>query len=141
MAKAENYTPEMTQEIVAAYEAAPTSQSEADQNARAAVVKELAAKFGKSDKSIIAKLVREEKYIAKEAKSKVTKGKPQTKAALAEKLAHVSGLELNTESVAKMGKADLIALISAFELTEAEAAEVDAEPEATDENDSQEDES
>lgn len=136
MAKTENYTTEMVTEMVAVYTAAPEGQSEADVAARDGVVANLAEKFGKSPKSIRAKLSRENVYIPKETKSKVTGAKPASKVDLAEKLAAVSGIELNTDSVAKMNKVDIVKLIDAFELTEDEAAEVNA-----DENDSQEGES
>ena len=129
MAKTENYTADMVTEMVAAYTAAPEGQSDADVAARDAVVANLAEKFGKSPKSIRAKLSRENVYIPKETKSKVTGSKPASKTELAEKLVNVSGIELNTDSVAKMNKVDIVKLIEAFELTEAESAEVDQEPE------------
>lgn len=58
--KVVNYTPEMTAEMLAAYTLAPTKET----------VAELAAKFGKTTKSVIAKLSREGVYKKAEPKAK-----------------------------------------------------------------------
>ena len=55
-----NYTPEMTAKMVADYIAAPTG----------ATVEALAVEFGKTVRSIVAKLSREKVYVAKERTTK-----------------------------------------------------------------------
>ena len=105
-AKTENYTTEMVQEMSAAYTAADT------QEARDAVVSEMAEKFGKSRRSIISKMSREGFYQKKETVSKVTGEKPAKKEDLAVSLREVSGLPL--VSAEKLNKTDLLDLIAAF---------------------------
>jgi hypothetical protein len=74
-----NYTPEMTAEMVEAYQASPTK----------ATVEALATKFGKSTKSIVAKLAREKVYV-KAIPEAGTKRVPKN--ALIEKLAEQMGV-------------------------------------------------
>ena len=64
--KTVNYTEAQTTEIVAAFNAVRQDTREA----RDKVVADLAAKFGKTTRSIVAKLSREKVYIAKEYTSK-----------------------------------------------------------------------
>ena len=105
MAKTVNYTPEMTSAIVEAY----TAVSDGTEAERAAVVESLAAEFGKSVRSIRAKLSRENVYVAKKPVSKVTGDKPAKKEELAAMLATATGLPL--VSAEKLNKTDLVALI------------------------------
>jgi len=58
--KVPNYTDAQTAELVEAYKV------QADQDARVATVREFAEKFGKSTRSIVAKLAREGVYVKKE---------------------------------------------------------------------------
>ena len=103
--KTVNYTPEMTAELVEAYKASPNDET----------VKAFADKFGKSVKSVVAKLSREKVYVAKEYKTK--KGeKPVAKAELVAKLAAFAGKsEAEFDSLEKANKAVLEALVKAFE--------------------------
>lgn len=79
--KVVNYTPEMTKAIVETYVSAPTSDT----------VKALAEEFGKSTRSIIAKLSREGVY--KKAEYVAKNGeKPETKEAKVEKIANALGV-------------------------------------------------
>ena len=64
MPKTVNYTPEMTTDLVEAYTAADTDAE------RKAVVSTFAREFGKSTKSIVAKLSREKVYVPVERKGK-----------------------------------------------------------------------
>ena len=85
MAKAPNYTPEMTKEIVAAYEAAE------GYDARAEVIANMAEKFGKSLASVRQKLTREGVYQKKEYATKAG-GKPESKAAIVSDIADSLGV-------------------------------------------------
>ena len=116
MAKTVNYTPEMTASIVEAY----TSVADTTDERRAEMVRELADRFGKSDRSIRQKLVREGVYVAKSATSKVTGEAPAKKMELAERLISLSPAlaRVNPENVAKMNKTDIMAFIAAFESEE-----------------------
>jgi len=108
MAKPANYTEEMTSAIVDAY-IAVASDTEAVRNA---TVKTLAARYGKSVRSIRAKLSRENVYVAMKPVSK--DGTPAVrKDTLAGILSVVSGVTL--VSAEKLNKSDLKALIGAFE--------------------------
>ena len=64
MTKTVNYTPEMTAALVEAYEAAGSDE------ARKGVIADFAGEFGKSTKSIVAKLVREDAYVKAERSGK-----------------------------------------------------------------------
>ena len=108
--KSVNYTPEQVQEMRADYTAAKNADE------REAVVVAIAEKFGKSKRSIISKMSREEFYIAKVAVSKVTGAKPAKKDELANTLRFVSGLPM--VSAEKLNKTDLQDLISHFESLE-----------------------
>ena len=111
MAKAPNYTEEMTAAIKARYVAV----AEESEDVRDAMVKELADEFDKSERSIRAKLSRENVYKPKTPVSTVTGEAPAKKAELATKLQAVSGANINPENVAKMNKVDIVRLIEAFE--------------------------
>jgi 3-hydroxyacyl-CoA dehydrogenase len=82
VAKVVNYTPEMTLAIVGAYTADPTK----------ATVEALATKFGKTTRSIIAKLSREGVYQKAEYVTKAG-AKPETKEAKVEKIAAILGVQ------------------------------------------------
>lgn len=86
-AKKANYTEEMRDALVSAYESAEDSD-----DAREAVVQEFAAEFGKDPRSIRAKLVREGVYIAKTRTTK-TGGKVERKAAIVEDIASALGVD------------------------------------------------
>lgn len=74
------YTPEQEQEMKAEYEAA---EDDAD---RSTVVDELAEKYGKNRRQIIAKLVKMEVYKTVPRTSKVTGTRPETKEAMVRRL-------------------------------------------------------
>ena len=128
MAKTVNYTPEMTATMKSKY-IAVAGEPEA---VRDAMVKELAAELNKSERSIRAKLSRENVYVAKTVVSKVTGETPAKKIELAARLAEISGANINVDNVAKMNKVDITRLIAAFEALQPEAEEVSDEP--SDEN-------
>ena len=145
--KVENYTKEMTAEMVETYINAGTGATDADHDARAKVVKELATKFKKSDRSIRSKLVREEVngksvYIKRGETSTVTGEKPEKKEVLAQRLVEAfgdspTGKRLNADSLAKANKVDIQMLLTFFNSQVVEDSEMDAE-EVANENDSQE---
>ena len=121
MAKPANYTDEMTTAIVAAYTAVSTG-TEAERND---CVSDLAATYGKSVRSIRAKLSRENVYVAMKPVSKVTGDAPAKKEVLAAELASVTGLAL--VSAEKLNKTDLVALIAfAKATTETEEDETES---------------
>ena len=146
--KVENYTKEMTAEMVETYSNAGTGVADADHDARAKVVSELAVKFKKSDRSIRSKLVREEVYIKRGETSTVTGEKPEKKEVLAQRLVEAfgnspTGKRLNADSLAKANKVDIQMLLTYFNSRVVDDAEMDAEEidESANENDSQEGES
>ena len=98
-ATAKNYTDEMVATMVDQYSASPTK----------ATVEALAETFGKSTRSIIAKLSREGVYVAQ---PKVTKaGAPIVrKADIVADIASVLGVELEAPTLVKASKLDLLML-------------------------------
>lgn len=103
-AKAPNYTPEQTATIVAEYSANPTAET----------VAELAQTFGKTVRSIVAKLSREGVYKAKEYKTK-TGETPVKKDAHADAIGAVLKLtEAETESLTKANKTALAKIFAAL---------------------------
>lgn len=107
--KAVNYTAEQTAEMVAAYVAAPTK----------ATVKELAEKFGKTERSVTAKLAKEKVYVseAKEAGKRA-----MLKSEMVAKLAELTGAtEEQLDSLEKANGTALMVLVKA--LTAAQAAD------------------
>lgn len=102
--KTVNYTPEQTAELVAAYVAAPVAET----------VDAFAEKFGKSVRSIRAKLSKEGVYKAKEYVSK-TGEKPVKKDAHADAIGAVLGLtEPEIESLTKANKTALVKIFKAL---------------------------
>lgn len=103
-AKTVNYTTEQTAELVAAYSANPSAET----------VAMFAEKFGKSVRSIVAKLSREKVYIAKEYTTK--KGeKPVKKDSMADAIGSILGLsEAETDSLAKANKTALAKVFAAL---------------------------
>lgn len=99
--KTPNYTAEQTAEMVAAYTAAPT----------AATVEALASTFGKSIRSIVAKLSREKVYVAKAYVSK-TGEKPVKKESVADAIGAV--LRMTEAEVTSLEKANKTALAKIF---------------------------
>lgn len=107
--KVENYTAEQTAELKARYMAAV-----ADEAARAAVVTEFAAKFGKGVRSIVAKLSREGVYVPKAYKTKAGAA-PVKKDAHADAIGAVLSLtEAETESLTKANKTALEKIFKAL---------------------------
>ena len=119
MAKAPNYSAEVTEVMKAEYSAV-AGESEA---VRDAMVAEFATRYGKSVRSIRAKLSREAVYVSKTPVSAVTGDKPAKKDELAAELVAITGLAL--VSAEKLNKTDLVALI-AF-ATAAKAAVLDTD--------------
>ena len=119
--KTPNYTDEQTVEMVERYEAA---ENDAE---REAVVNELAADFGKTVRSIRAKLVREKVYIKKTYKTK-TGAKPETKDAIVEEIANalgvasdqLGGLEKATKKALELIRGTLRAAAHLLEFQESE---------------------
>lgn len=98
------YTAEQSAELVAAYKAAPTVET----------VETFAVKFGKTVKSVVAKLSREGVYQKKEYVSK-TGEKPVKKDSTADAIGAILGLSENdTSSLAKANKACLAAIFKAL---------------------------
>ena len=91
-----NYTDEMTAELVKAYEAAE------DEAGRESVIVEKAEEFGKTVRSIRAKLSREGVYVAKTYKSK-TGDTPERKASIVQDIA--SALGVDSDVVGSLEKA------------------------------------
>ncbi len=103
-----NYTPEQTAEMKAFYNPTATAAE------RKAQVAALAEKFGKSVKSIVAKLSREGVYVPAEYVSK-TGEKPVKKDAHADAIAKVLGLSENdADSLTKANKSALAKVFSAL---------------------------
>lgn len=85
MTKTVNYTPEMTKTVVDSYTANPSADT----------IAALAKQFGKTAKSIVAKLVREGAYKAKET----TKAKRVNKADVVKEINANLGTDLNLEAL------------------------------------------
>ena len=101
MANAKNYTEEMVSEMTTAYTENPTRET----------VDALAQQFGKTTRSIIAKLSREGVYIAQPRTTK--SGEPVVaKAELVAQIQEHFGIELPT--LVKAGKADLQRLVDSL---------------------------
>jgi hypothetical protein len=113
-AKVVNYTADQTASIVAAYTAAPTR----------ATVTELAAKFQKTERSVIAKLSKEGVYVKAERTTK--NGKPiEKKGSLADKIGQAIGLtEGDTTSLEKVNKTALAAILNAIQFAATKAGEM-----------------
>lgn len=111
--KTVNYTPEMTAELVAAYVATPSKVT----------VEAFAEKFGKTAKSIVAKLSREGVYVKAERTSKT--GEPVVKKdAMVGMIAEVVGVtEDKLDGLEKAPKAALKLIFEALSKVEVEAAE------------------
>ena len=102
-AKTVNYTPEQTAVLVSRYVDEKVS------------IDALAKEFGKTARSIVAKLSREGVYQKKEYVSK-TGEKPAKKDALADVLGKIAGLtEAETTSLEKVNKTALVKLIAAIQ--------------------------
>jgi hypothetical protein len=103
-AKTVNYTPEMTVEMVATYSANPSQET----------VVLLAEKFGKTVRSVVAKLSREKVYVAKTYETK--KGeKPVKKDSMADAIGSILRLtEAETDSLAKANKTALAKVFAAL---------------------------
>lgn len=107
------YTVEQTSELVAAYKAAPTAET----------VATFAEKFGKTVKSVVAKLSREGVYQKKEYKTK-TGETVVKKDELADSMQALFGLtESEADSLTKANKTALVKIMKAFEAQKAETVE------------------
>ena len=106
MATVSTYTPEVTARMVEAYKASPSE----------ATVKALAAEFGKSARSVVAKLASEKVYVA------TAKTKAAAKATKADKVASLASLTgVEAAKLASLEKATAEALDALVEaLTAAE---------------------
>ena len=105
-AKTVNYTPEMTAKLVEGYKAAPTMET----------VSAFAVEFGKTAKSVIAKLSKEGVYQKKEYTGK-TGEKPVKKDSLADQIGMLLGLsEADTDSLAKANKSALAKVLEAVKV-------------------------
>ena len=125
MAKPVNYSPEVTTALVERY----TAVREEDEATRDAMVLELATEFKKSERSIRAKLSREQVYIPKVAVSSTT-GKPAAKKIeMATKLVKLAGVVVEPEDVAKMTKVSIDRLTESIEALQPEVEEVSEEAE------------
>ena len=108
-AKTVNYTAEQTAELVAAYTAAPNK----------ATVEAFAVKFGKTTKSIVAKLSREGVYKKAEYVGK-TGEKPVKKDSVADEIAAYLGMtEAEADSLTKANKSALAKIANAFKAIKA----------------------
>ena len=108
--KTVNYTEAQTAELVEAFKKVMDDSREV----RDGVVKEFAEKFGKTTRSIVAKLSREKVYIAKEYVGK-TGEKPVKKDAHADAIGAVLGLSENEiESLTKANKTALEKIFKAL---------------------------
>jgi hypothetical protein len=96
--KTPNYTPEMTAEMVAAYMLAPTKET----------VTGLATKFGKTARSIVAKLSREKVYKAAEYVTK-NGAKPEPKEHMVSEIAAL--LNVTADKLGGLEKANKAALV------------------------------
>jgi hypothetical protein len=106
--KTENYTAEMTAELIEAYKKADTSE------ARLAVVAFYAEKLGKTVNSVRAKLTREKVYIAKVYTNK-NGAKPVKKDAMVTVIADKIGMTVEAcDSLEKVNKNVLEAIIKAL---------------------------
>lgn len=95
--KVVNYTVEQTAEMIAAYTAAPNSET----------VASIAANMGKTTRSVIAKLSREKVYVAKTYETKNGE-KPVKKDTVADAIGAILKMtEAETESLAKANKTAL----------------------------------
>lgn len=102
--KAENYTAEQTVALVQAY-AGGSGKS----------IAELATQFGKTEKSIVAKLSREKVYVKKARVSKVTGGEPEKKEEIVQDIALLMGVsEDKLAGFEKANKTGLLLVKEAF---------------------------
>ena len=103
-AKTVNYSVEQTAELVSAYVANPTSET----------VAMFAEKFGKTVRSVVAKLSREKVYVSKTYETK--KGeKPVKKDSMADAIGSILNLsEAEADSLAKANKTALAKIFAAL---------------------------
>lgn len=118
MAKTPNYTAEQTKALVEAFTAADTDE------ARQAVVKSYAAKFGKNVRSIVAKLAVEKVYIKPDTSSEAKRG-GTTKDAVAGAIGAV--LQMSDAEVESLAKANRTALDKVWSFMRAQSGEVGAD--------------
>ena len=104
--KAENYSAEQTVALVAAYAGGAGK-----------TISELATQFGKTEKSIVAKLSREKVYVKKSRVSKVTGGEPEKKEEIVQDIAALMGVtEDKLAGFEKANKTGLLLVKEAFTL-------------------------
>lgn len=118
--KTPNYTPESTATIVEAYKANPTKET----------VKDLAVRFNKTERSIIAKLSREGAYKKAEYVGK-TGEKPVKKDETADKIGAILGLsDGEIDSLTKANKTALRKILAAVSPGPDDALDAEAADEA-----------
>lgn len=106
-AKPANYTPEQTAKMVGDYVALPSADT----------VAALAAEFGKTVRSVVAKLSREGVYKAKEYTTKAGTA-PVKKDAHADEIGTLAGLtESEADSLTKANKTALAKIVAALKAT------------------------
>lgn len=116
-AKTVNYTPEMTAELVAAYKAAPVADT----------VSAFAVKFGKTTKSVVAKLSKEGVYVKKEYVSK-TGAAPVKKDTVADEIGKILDMtEAEVDSLTKANKTALAKIANALKAAEKLVKEMEAD--------------
>lgn len=109
------YTAEQTTELVAAYKATPTAET----------VAAFAEKFGKTVKSIVAKLSREGVYQKKEYKTKAGEAVVK-KDEIANEFQTIFGLtEGEADSLTKANKTALVKILNSFKALKKEEANAD----------------
>lgn len=102
--KVENYSAEQTVALVAAYNGGAGK-----------TIAELATQFGKTEKSIVAKLSREKVYVKKARVSKVTGGEPEKKEEIVQDIAKLLGVsEDKLAGFEKANKTGLLLVKEAF---------------------------
>lgn len=125
--KTVNYTEEQTTEMVERYDAAETDEE------RAGAVDSLAEEFGKTVRSVRAKLVREGVYVKKTYKTK-TGGKAETKEEIVQDIAEIlnvsseqlNGLEKATKGAIALIRGEFVAARAALFALDSDAEEVDS---------------
>lgn len=111
--KVANYTVEQTAEMTSAYVANPTK----------ATVEMLAEKFGKTTRSVVAKLAKEKVYVAK---AKAAGKREMLKAEMVDKIAELVGKTAEQmESLEKATGPALMAILAALAPADAEDGETE----------------
>ena len=102
MPKYQKYSPEMEKELSVAYQGATTEEE------RREVVLNYVEKWGKPERSIIAKLSKMKVYVPKERLSKITKGPARTKEMIVKDIARL--IKAQPHELSGMEKSPKLAL-------------------------------